>query len=57
MTAKEVLGVLQEYVDERARRWAVTAERSDEGGGKDIAHALMHECLKIGRKVAQLRRT
>lgn len=48
-----LLGELQSYVDERARRWAVSAERAS--GMDKVSHtSRMHEALAIGQQVAAM---
>lgn len=45
---------LQAYCDERARRWAVSAERAKDPMTKMVAQSQMHEAKAIGQQVAAL---
>jgi hypothetical protein len=48
--------ILQSYIDERARRWAVAGERlPDWNVDKHIAHARMEEALAISQYIARMR--
>lgn len=50
---RTLLGELQSYVDERARRWAVSGERA--APMDKISHqSRMHEALAIGQQIAAL---
>lgn len=48
----DVLAMLQSYVDERARRWAVNSERAT-GSEKKLAQVRMYEAIEIGLYIAE----